>query len=105
MEVLAVLAREHHVLPADLAREQRHALVLRGAAVERRDREGDEVVGLDQLRQDLEAVVRGVGRVVRDAAVVVDEADEARVLHAVGLVRARGKDDPLGQRRVGGEAS
>ena len=90
-------------LPLDPPREQRHALVLRGGPVERRDAERREVVGLDQLRHDLEAVEGRVGRVVRRLAVVVGEPDEAGVLHAVRLVRARGEDHPLGERGVGRE--
>ena len=57
----------------------------------------------DQLRQDLEAVERGVRGVVLHRSVVLDEADEARILHPARLVRSRGKDHPLGQLGVGGE--
>src|SRR5260370_10963723 len=32
VEVLAIAARQHHVLPADPTREQRHSLVLRGGS-------------------------------------------------------------------------
>ena len=103
VEVLAIAAGQHHVLPVNPTREQRHPLVLRGGAAERRDAERREVVGLDQLRHDLETVERRIGRVVRHLAVVVGEPDEAGVLHAVGLVRARGEDHPLGERGVGRE--
>ncbi len=53
-----------------------------------------EVVGLNQLRNDLVAVEGGVGRVVGAAAVLVGEADEAGVLHAVRLVRAGRERSP-----------
>ena len=39
VEVLAIAARQHHVLARNPTREQRHALVLRGGAAERRDAE------------------------------------------------------------------
>ena len=94
-DVLIVLAREHGVLPVDFAREQRHALVLHGGAVERVEFEMDKVRRLQQLRQGDLAVVRGVGRVVGEAAVVVLEADEARVLDAVALAGRGRKEDAL----------
>ena len=64
-EVLVVLPREHGVAAVDAPREERHAFVLHRAAVEREDAEGEEVVRLDELRQDDAAVVGGVGGVVR----------------------------------------
>ena len=94
-DVLVVLAREHGVLAVDLAREQRHALVLHGGAVERAEFEMDKVRRLQQLRQRDLAVVSGVGRVVGEAAVVVLEADEARVLDAVALAGRGRKEDAL----------
>ncbi len=96
IDVLVVLPREHRVQPPNLAGEQREALVPHLGAVERADPEPQEVVGLEDLRQDHLAVERGVGRVVADRAVVVEELDEPGVLDAVGLGRRRGEDDPLG---------
>ena len=98
--VLVVLAREHGVVAVDFAREQRHAFVLHGGAVERDELEMNEVRRLQQLRQDDLAVVSGVGRVVGEAAVVVLEADEARVLDAVALAGRGRKEDALGDLAV-----
>ena len=39
MEVLPILARQHHVLAVDLSGKQGHALVLGGDPIEGRDRE------------------------------------------------------------------
>ena len=66
-----VVAPERYVAAVDLAREQRHALVVRGAPGHRRHPERDEVGGLEQLRQDLVAVVRGVRGVVGDVSLTV----------------------------------
>ena len=57
-------------------------------------------VRLEELLADVGAAVGRVGGVVRDRAVVVDEADEARVLHA-GRLGAHGRPQhPLGKRGV-----
>ncbi len=85
-EVFVVLPRDHRVAAVDAPREERHAFVLHGAAIERDGAEAQEIAGLEQLREDRAAIVGGVSGVVDDAAVVLDEADEARVLHAVALI-------------------
>ena len=71
--------------PPDRAREQGHPFVLRGRPGELRHPETPEVGGLDQLGRDAVTVERGVGGPVGRTAVVADDADETRVLHAVGL--------------------
>ncbi len=62
-----------------------------------------EVLRLDELRQDVVAVVGGVGRVVGHRAVVIDEADKTGVLDAVGLVGRDRKDDALADGELFGE--
>ena len=54
--------------------------------------------------QDHPAVVRGVGGVVADPAVVVGEPDEPGVLDPVGLGGRRREDDPLRDVQLGAEA-
>src|SRR5439155_22222931 len=49
IEILIVLPADHCVMAVDLAREQRHPLVARRQATERRQAEGYEVGGLDQF--------------------------------------------------------
>ncbi len=97
VEVLAVLARDHDVLAADPAREKRHALALHLAAVQRADLEVEKIAGFQHLGNGDPAIVGGVGRDIGDAAVVLDEPDEARILDPVRFVRRTGKDDPFGQ--------
>ena len=103
VDVLVVLPAEHRVVAVDLAREQRHAFVLHGRAVQRDELEVQKVRRLDELRQDHLAVVGGVGGVVGLRAVLVLEADEAGVLDAVALRGRDGKQHALGQARVGRE--
>ena len=105
MDVLPVGAGQRDVLAVDLAREQRHPLVLRAGPGQRRDLEGGEVVALDELRQDLEAVVGGVRGVVAARPVVLGQAHEPGVLHAPALVRPLGPQHALAEasRRVEGE--
>ena len=102
-QVLVVLTGDHGVAPADAAREQRHAFVLHGTAVEGDGAEVQEVRGFQELRQDGAAVVGGVSRVVNDAAIVLDEADETGVFHAVALIGGDGENDPPGHRDRGVE--
>src|ERR1039458_7149904 len=83
--IFVVLAREHDKLAVDLAREQRHALVLHGGTVERAEFEMHEVRCLQQLRQRDLAVIGSVGREVSEAAIVLLEPDETRVLDAIAL--------------------
>ena len=54
-----------------------------------------EIVGLDQLRQYRTSVVGGVSRVIHHAAILLNEAYEARVLDPVAFVGGYRKDDPL----------
>lgn len=68
--------------PVDASRKQGHALVLDIPCVERMDRKLVKVGGIEQLRQDAEAVVRGVRAVVMRAAIILDEAGEADVFNA-----------------------
>ena len=98
--VLAVEARGHHEVVADLSRKERHSLVLHASAVERADLEVAKVRRLDELRQHAHAVVGRVRRAVLHAAVGVGEAHEAGVLDAAALVLAHGKDHPLREREV-----
>src|SRR5689334_14082779 len=83
--VFVVLTGKHGVLPVNLAGKKRHAFVLYRGAVERIEFEMDEVRRLQQLRQSNLAVVRGVSRVVGEAAIVVLKMHEARVFDAVAL--------------------
>ena len=98
VDVLPVEPRGHHELAADLAREERHALVLYARAVKRADLEVAEVRRLDELGKDAHPVVGGVRRVVRGAPVLVREADEPRVLDPAALVLADREDDALGEK-------
>ena len=104
VEVLVVLSRDHRVAAVDAAGEERHAFVFHGAPVEREHAEVLEIARLDELRQDDAAVVCRVGRVIDDAPVVLDEADEAGVLDAVRFIRGDRKDDALGHRELRQEA-
>ena len=56
-----------------------------------------------KLLADVGSAVGRVGRIERDRAVVVDEADEARVLHAGRLGAHRRPQHPFGKRYVVGE--
>ena len=102
--VLVVLARDHRVVAVNLSREQRHAFVLHGGTVERDEFEVQEILRLQQLRQNDLSVVSGVGRVVDEGAVVVLETDEASVLDAVALAGRGRKDDALRDRLAFGKA-
>ena len=95
VQILAVDAGTHHIVPADPPREKRHALVLRAGAVDRMHADPEEVAGLDQLRQHAVAVEGRAGAVVGDRAVVVHEADHAQVFDAVAFVAGLGKNDHL----------
>ena len=95
-EVLIVLPGDHGVAPMDAAGKQCHPLVLHGAPIERERAKMQEIRGLEQLRQNGAAVIGGVSGVIEDAAIVLDETDEARVFHAVALVRGDGEYDALG---------
>ena len=102
-EVLVILAREHGVATVDAARKERQPLVLDGVAVQCENAKVEEVLRLDQLRQDDVPVIRGVCRVVchfGHLAVIFREPDEARVLDAVGLVGRNGKDDAFAEREL-----
>src|SRR6185369_13496304 len=100
-----VEASQRYERAAYLARKQRDTFVDRRATVERRDTERHEISRLDQLRQDVIAVVRRVGREIGDATVVVAEAHEASVFHALALGRARGKDHSLRDLRIAVEGA
>ncbi len=82
---LAVGAAQREKPAADRPGEQRHALVPGGRARERRCGEDPQVGAGQQPGGDVPAVVGGVGRPVVDGPVRRGEADEPRVLHAVGL--------------------
>ena len=90
------MAAQCDVLAVDLTGEDRHPLVVGGAAAERRDTEVREVDRLDQLRKDLVTVERGVRRVVPDRSVVGDETDEPGVFHPVALGGSTREEDSLG---------
>ena len=57
------------------------------------------------MRQRDFPVVSAVGRVVIDAAIVVLEADKARVFDAIALTRGRREEDPLRGLAVGSEGA
>ncbi len=78
-----IVARQGGEPAVDPAGEQGHTLVGGRRAEQGRHGEGEEVVRCQQLLGDDGAVERGVGRLVGDAAVVIDEAYEAGVLDAV----------------------
>ena len=69
----------------------------------RRGRERPEVRRLQQLLADVGSAVGRIGGVEPDRPVVVDEADEARVLHAGRLGAHRRPQHPLGKRYLVGE--
>ena len=91
IEVFVILSRDHGVLAVDPAREERHALVARGSAVQGRHPERQKVAGLDQFRPDRRALVGGIGCVIGRPTVIA-ELDEARVFDAVRL-RFRDRKD------------
>ena len=103
IQALAVDARDHHVRTTELAREHRHALVLRVASVERDDVEAPKVRRFDKLRQNAEPVVRGIRGVIDDRTVIIDESYEARVFDAPALVLTDREDDAFGEVAVGRE--
>ena len=104
--VLVVDPTEGGVAPTDRSREQGQALVACGRAVERGDPEGREVLRLDELGQDVEPVVGGVGGVVARGG---DPGRSKRTNRASSMPRLSdgpGREDhALGQRgpRVEGE--
>src|SRR5581483_11746482 len=79
----------------DPPREESHTLVLYRAPIQGPGAEAEKIRGFEKLWQNRSSVVSGVGGIVEDAAIVLDEANEAGVLHAVGLVGRDGKDDAL----------
>jgi hypothetical protein len=83
--VLAILARQHHVLSIDLSREQGHPLALYLGSVQRNDLEREEVTGLNELRQDRLSIVRGIGGVVGHRAIVIDETYKTGILDSLAL--------------------
>jgi len=95
MEILLIVTPQRGIEPIDLAGKQSHALVPGTNPVERDETEGEEVLGLDQLWQDREAVERGVGGVVGDRAIVVGETGEPGVFDSVTFRRAGGQEDSL----------
>ena len=101
VEVLPVLAADHVVAAAELAREQRHALVAAGASVDRFHREAVEVARAQQLGSDLLAVVGGVGADPFVIAGSVLETDEAQVLEPVALRLGHREDHRARQRALG----
>lgn len=56
-DIFIVLSRQHRIAAVNAAREQCHALVLHGAAIEREHAEVEKVLRLDELWQDGTAVV------------------------------------------------
>ena len=79
---LAVRSRHRGEPTVDPSWEQPEALVGGGPPDERHGGEALEVRGRKQLLADVGSAVGGVGGVIRDRAIVVDEADEAGVLHS-----------------------
>ena len=55
------MACEGSILAVDLAREERNPLVLCAVPVEGGDSKRKKVPGLDELREDPDTVVRGIG--------------------------------------------
>ncbi len=91
IKVLVILSRYHGVPAVDFTREQRHALVARGCAVQRRHSKREEVAGLDQFRPDRGTLVGGIGCVIGRPTAIA-ELDEARVFDAVRLRLRHRKD-------------
>jgi len=50
-----------------------------------------KILCFDQLRQDFPAVICRISRIIGDAAVIFDEADEARVFTPLLSFETRGK--------------
>ena len=59
-----------------------------------------KILRLDELRENVASVVSGVGGVIHDRSIVVDEADEAGVLDAVALIGRDRKDDAFTHRKL-----
>ena len=95
VEALVILARDHREAAVDAAREERHAFVLHGVAIQRHHAEVLKIRRLDQLRQDGASIVGRVGGVIGDSPVLLTEAHETRIFDAVALIRRGGKDDAL----------
>ena len=100
-EVLAVLPADHHVLAADLAREQRHALVARGAAGHRHQIERAEVAWCASARTGSASRYRRYRcRSIRPSPSSCVELDEAQILQPVRLRLGDREDHRAGQRRI-----
>ena len=99
----AFAARQGREVPIDSPRKQRESLISGRGADDRRRGEGDEVGGLQKLLSAGDTVEGRVGRVVDAGAVLVDEAHEAGVFHALGLGGGGGPQHAFGDVAVGGE--
>ena len=99
-QVLAVLPPDHHILPADLAGEERHALVARRRSGHRHQVERAEIAGPHQFGLDARAVISGIGADPLQRAVVMRELDDAHILQPLGLGLGDREDDRPRQRRV-----
>ena len=91
-QVLTVLAAEHMIVPANLAREQRHALVDRGTALERDQVEFAKIACPQHLRANAAPGKSGVGAEIFGAAVVVRKLRQPQILEPVRLRRGDRKD-------------
>jgi hypothetical protein len=99
----AVAAAQSKVTATDSSREQCHAFASGCRPAQGSHCEVHEVAGAEPARADVAAVERGVGGVVGRFAVVVDEGDEAGVLHSVTFGRGGGPQYPLVEGDLGGE--
>ena len=103
VQVLPVDARDHRVVAVDPPRKQRHAFVPGAGAVERMAVDLPKILGVQQHRQDTNAVIGGIGPVVRSRIVVVDESHQPQVFDAARLVVAHGIDHGVRNVRLGRE--
>src|SRR5689334_22141162 len=100
---LAVRSRHGGVATVYSSGEQGQTFVGRGLPDEGPGRKGLEVLGFEELLADVGSTVGRVGGVVGNRAVVVDEADEAGILHAGVLSLHRRPQYALGNRYVAWE--
>src|SRR5436190_1208531 len=90
-QVFIILAGDHGIASVDAPGEEGHAFVLYCPSVEGESAKIKKVGGFEQLRKNRATVVGRISRVIHDAAVVLDETDEAGILHAVAFIGGDGK--------------
>ena len=77
IKAFAILPADHQIVAVEATREERHALVACGAALERAKLERLEIAGREDFRGDRLAAVGGIGTVIGKAAIILLEPYEA----------------------------